>query len=77
MAKSNKMARVRYDDGKESGTEQYIIEIWDKDTGSWGFDRASRFVADAKHPEAGADFVHYSLITELVKLANLGYSLEV
>ena len=76
MAKSKKIVRVRYDDGKESGQEKYVLEIWDDENQMWSEYIATRFVADAKHPEAGAEFVHYELVTEIVNLVNHGYSID-
>ena len=77
MAKREKKARVRYDNGAESGREEYALEIWDADTGSWGLVMSTRFVADAKHPETGDEFVHYTLVTQIIDLVNRGYSIEI
>ena len=76
MAKNKKIARVRYDDGKESGQEKYVLEIWSNEDGMWSEYMATRFVADAKHPKAGEEFVHYALVTEIVNLVNHGYSID-
>lgn len=77
MAKRVKKARVRYDNGKESGQEKYILEIWDNETGSWGTMMATRFVTDYKHPETGDEFVHYTLVTNIIQLVNQGYEVDI
>ena len=77
MAKRIKKARVRYDSGKESGQEKYILEIWDNESGSWKMSMSTRFVADAKHPETGDEFVHYTLVTNIIWLVNNGYEMEI
>lgn len=77
MAKLKKKARVRYDDGKVSGKEQYALEFWSEADGKWHEDMATRFVADAKHPESGDEFVHYSLVTRIIDLVNQGYDIDI
>lgn len=77
MAKEKKLARVRYDDGSQSGQEKYIIEIWSDEDQCWHENMASRFVADAKHPEAGAEFVHFGIVTQVIYLVNMGYSIDI
>ena len=77
MKSRKKMARVRYDDGKESGTEKYVLEIWSEADGCWNEIKASRFVADAKHPEAGAEFIYYTLLQEVIHLARGGYEVDI
>lgn len=77
MAKNKKLARVRYDDGKESGEERYILEIYDWDTASWGMVMSTRFVADARHPETGDEFVHYTLVTSIIQLVTNGYEIDI
>lgn len=76
MAKGKK-AWVRYDDGAKSGEEKYELLLWDEKNKEWGLDLATRFVADAEHPDAGKQFVHYSLITEVLYLIGRGYSVEI
>ena len=77
MAKAEKKAWVRYDDGKKSGEEKYELLLWDKDTDSWSLDMESRFVADAEHPGAGKNFVGYGLVIEICKLSQLGYTIDI
>lgn len=77
MAKAKNRAWVRYDDGKESGEEKYELLLWNEKSCEWELDLATRFVADAKHPEAGNNFVHYHLVTEIINLVNIGYEVEI
>ena len=77
MAKAEKKAWVRYDDGKESGEEKYELLLWDNSTSSWSFVLSSRFVADAEHPDAGRNFVSYQLVTEICNLSRLGYTIDI
>ena len=77
MATKSTKARVRYDDGKVSGKESYHLEIWDDYTQAWGEYIASRFVADAKNPDAGADFIHFRILVEAINLVNNGYEIDI
>lgn len=68
-----RVCRIRYDDGEESGKEQYVLEMYNGDTGNWGLMLAVPFVTSAEHPKAGKEFVHYTILTEAMKCIDLGY----
>ena len=71
-----KLCRIRYDDGEESGKEQYILEKYNWDTGDWGFIISVPFVISAEYPKAGKEFVHYTILTEAMKWVDLGYTVR-
>ena len=75
MAKAEKKAWVRYDDGKESGEEKYELLLWED--GEWTTSMAARFVADAERPDAGRYFVSYQLVLEICRLSRLGYTIDI
>lgn len=77
MKKQPKKARVRYDSGKESGQEKYVLEIWSEADGDWSEVMTTRFVADAKHPEAGEEFIHYSILINVIELVTNGYQIDI
>lgn len=77
MAKEKKMARVRYEKDEKTGREKYHLEIWDNEWGEWTEMVASRFVADGEHPGSPTDFIHYSLLLEVINLVQHGYEIDI
>lgn len=71
-----KKAWVRYDDGKQSGTEQYILQIYDWNTGEWETSRSFPFCTSQEFPNDGKNYLHYDLVKEIVRLSNLGYHID-
>lgn len=69
--KTEKLARVRYD-AKE---DEFVLEIWDNEFQSWGLCRAARCV-DATNAPGVTDFIHFSFMKEVVRCAELGYSVH-
>lgn len=72
-----KTARVRYDDGKESGTEQYVLEKYDWNTGKWSTIMSTPFVNSKEYPDEGNAFIHYPFLIEVIRWTNMGYKVEI
>lgn len=80
MAKEKKMARVRWDKVKQpDGTfeERYILEKWNEDEGIWEAENRSWFVADADSPNGPKDFIHYTLLIDVINMVNDGYEIDI
>ena len=77
MAKLKKKAWVRYDGSVENGTDRYTLLVWSDEDCEWQEDMTVPFVADAKRPEAGRLFVHYSLVVRIIELAGQGYEIDI
>lgn len=69
--KTKLKARVRYDEKDDC----FVLELWDEDFKSWGFSRSSRCVA-AKGGNGETNFIHFSFMKEIVRCAELGYSIH-
>lgn len=61
---------------KETPEECYELEISTDNGKTWGLCRNCRFFRCAEHPEAGANFISYTLLTELDKCLSLGYKYD-
>ena len=77
MAKAKRTARVRYDDGKQSGTERYILETYNYDIGKWEEIKTTDFVTAVEHPSTEKEYIHYSMLTEVIWLFSQEYSVEI
>lgn len=66
--KTEKMARVRYDEKEDS----FVLELYDSECESWGLCRSTRCV-DATHAPGVTDYIHFSFMKEVVRLVELGY----
>lgn len=80
MAKEKKMARVRWDKVEQpDGTfeERYILERWNEDEGCWEAENRSWFVADADNPKGPKDFIHYTLLIDVINMVNDGYEIDI
>lgn len=73
MAKRERWARIRYDKEYNMGgkiVEAYVLETYDAEYG-WCLNRASAFQKIPGTEEA--EYIHYSLVVEIMKLLSLGY----
>ena len=73
MAKEEKRARLRY----EKDTDTFYIEIWDDEYNEWGLDmsqKCQKGVYQKKEDEP--ELLHFSMLKEMVKLAELGYDIH-
>lgn len=70
-----KYARVRYlEKNKEPGKEGFAIELRTEDEDEWGLDMFCPCVRrEGADTNEEADFIHFSALKELVKLAEYGY----
>ena len=69
--KTEKLARVRYDQKEDS----FVLEVWQSDCNEWGFDCSVRCV-QSKNGGEGPDFIHFSFLKSVIRLAELGYSIH-
>jgi len=73
MAKKERWARIRYEKEYNFGDkvmEAYVLETYDPEYG-WCLNRACGF--QKKPGDTEAEYIHFSLIVEIMKLLSLGY----
>lgn len=72
-----KYARVRYcENGKEPGKEGFAIELRTEEEEEWGLDIFCPCVRrEGAEDGEEADFIHFSALKELAKLAEYGYEI--
>lgn len=68
-------ARVKYyENNKKPGKEGFAIELRTEDEDDWGLDIFCPLVRrEGASEDEEADFIHFSALKELVKLAEYGY----
>lgn len=76
MKEPERYARLKYYESYGDQGEGFAIELRTEDEDEWGLDifAPCYFRQNAEIGE-GADFVHFSLAKELVKLAEYGYQI--
>lgn len=67
---NRKKARVGY----SASNDAYIIEVFDEQENEWIMDKMVKCVA--ANGQEDTDFVHYSLVTEILDLIDLGYEVR-
>ena len=85
MAKKRELiARVRYIKGKPEAErtgkfddeEQFIIETYDEETDSWDYNSGWQLVHCKEHEEDEANFLHFSIVKEILHMLDLGYEIH-
>lgn len=69
--KTEKLARVRYDESKDS----FVLELWDNVSGEWDFSMSVRCVESMNAP-GSTEYIHFSFMKEIVKCVELGYAVH-
>lgn len=68
--KTEKLARVRYDEKED----EFILELYDEESESWGFSRSARCVQSVEYP-GSTDYIHFSFMKEILRCAEFGYKI--
>lgn len=64
------LCRIRY----YEESDEYRLELWDNEYQSWRMSRAVKCVHSKEFPdELSANYVHYTILAELIHCVNLGY----
>ena len=67
---TTKQARLQYIEG----TDSYELSVWDPVEGTWNLTASCQCRHAQEDPNGGADYIHYSILTQVMYLVHQGYT---
>ena len=75
--KKVKRAWVSHQKNAVTGRETYTLNIWNNEEWHWEPQSRTNFVADADDPKGPKDYIHFSMLIDVIRLAREGYEVDI